>query len=141
MSEERIVEILKGAPFRLACGRIANLMATERDRWSFYLVQVIGVLLPDDPRFILLDQEYCLLSWDSWVEVRDWEMVATIGRLRPSRIVPMRLRSTIDAMWASALPVRLKKFLVNKQIGLCGKWRKASLTLWSFTTTMRQGII
>ena len=119
------------------CGtdRTENLLTSPSERHGFYLVQVTNSLSPDEPEFLLLDQEYCLLTFENWLLVRDWPFVKTIGILRPSKLVEVDLAKPIADLWHSpgptfgtnesleqdTLPVALKKFLVNKTIGTCGK--------------------
>ena len=113
-----------------------TLLATEVDRNSFYLVQVTSLIEPSDPRFLLLDQEFCLMAYDNWLIVRDWPMVVTLGVLRPSTLVPVSLDIAIAKIWQvpnETLPVPLKKFLVNKAVGFCGKQKNQKNTTFLFT--------
>ena len=102
--------------------RLLPLLYGERDRHAFYLVQRIGVLSKDNPKMLLLDQEFNLLTFDSWIAVRDWDCCDTLGVIKPSKLVPVAVGKAVDDIWADPLlPVPLKKFLVNKHVGLCGK--------------------
>ena len=102
--------------------RVEPLLFTEREKNAFYLVLKTGTLFKDDPRTLLLDQEYNLLTFDTWLAVRNWDCCVTLGLIKPSKIVPVAVGKTVDNLWADpSLPVPLKKFLVNKHVGLCGK--------------------
>lgn len=102
--------------------RVLPLLYGERDKHAFYLVHKTGVLFKEDPKMLLLDQEYNLLTFDTWLTVRDWDCCETLGVIKPSKLVPVAVGNVIDDLWADPLlPVPLKKFLVNKHVGLCGK--------------------
>ena len=123
--------------------RMESLLSSPAERHAFYLVQCMNYIDPFSKQFLLLDQEFCLLTYENWLIVRDWPSVKTIGILRPSQLVEVDLASPIAAMWcpspdlrstedyeASFIPVALKKFLVNKAIGMCGKkFNKKSSTM------------
>jgi hypothetical protein len=102
--------------------RVEPFLFSERERHAFYLVQRTGVLLKDDPKLLLLDQDYNLVSFQTWLVVRDWDWCSTLGVIKPSKLVPVDVGKVIDDLWADTLlPVALKKFLGNKHVGLCGK--------------------
>ena len=90
-----------------------------RDRLSFYLV--LNTLRDtSDPRHLLLDQQYCLLTYDTWLICREWS--CTLAVIRPSVVVPVNPAAAIHNLWEDgALDRNLKKFLVNSEIGKCGK--------------------
>ena len=92
------------------------LLYSARDRASFYLVSS-SKLLNDDPRFLLLDQHYCLLTFESWLIVRDWDCCETIKILRPSRLASTDVGKVIKEIWNSKLSTDNKKLLVNRLIG------------------------
>lgn len=101
--------------------RAGRFQHSERDRHSFYLVMRSGTLFQDDPKHLILDQPYCLLTFDTWLLCRDWECCHTLGVIKPFHLVKTDIVKVIKAMWDSELPTHLKKFLPNKHVGICGK--------------------
>jgi hypothetical protein len=95
-----------------------------RDRLAFYLVLNTDLAEIDisDPRHLLLDQRYCLLTYDTWLICRDWSCCRTLAIIKPSTIVPVNPAAAIHNLWEDeALDRTLKKFLVNSEIGKVGK--------------------
>lgn len=101
--------------------RLLPFLFSVQEQHSFYLVQRIGTLFKDNPQMLLLDQEYNLLTFETWLIVRDWDVCNTIGIIKPSKLIDIAIDKAIDNLWADKLPVALKKFLVNKHVGICGK--------------------
>jgi hypothetical protein len=114
--------ILKALSAKYPSEHVAPLLYSERDKHAFYLVQRVGEPAKNNLQKLLLDQEYNLLTFDTWLIVRDWDCCTTLGVIKPSKIVPVAVGKAIDDLWADKLlPVPLKKFLANKHVGLCGK--------------------
>jgi hypothetical protein len=89
-------------------------------------VQRQGTLFSDDPKYLVLDQEYCLVTFDTWVLCRDWDCCVTLGVIKPFNLIKTNIHSVIKSMWSSTLPTHLKKFLPNKHVGICGKSERTS---------------
>ena len=101
--------------------RAARIQCSERDRYSFYLVMRMGTLFPDDPRHLILDKQYCLLTFDTWLLCRDWPVCHTLAVIKPFNLIKTNIKKVVKDMWTSTLPTGLKKFLPNKHVGICGK--------------------
>ena len=114
--------------------RAVSVMTPLRDRHAFYLVQRVGTLFPDDPRFLLLDQDYNLLTFETWLIVRDWPCSSTLAVLRPFNLVKTGLRSIVKSLWGSALTPHVKKFLANKHVGITGKLFNTRSDTLTFTS-------
>lgn len=111
---------MKQPPLRASLA-VTHGTSTERERHGFYLVMVTGTIFPDDPRFLLLDQEYCLVTFDTWAIVREWPCVATLGRILPFHLAKTGIAKITRSLWTSSLSADLKKFIPNKNVGVCGK--------------------
>lgn len=107
---------------------------SERDSYGFYLVHRCGMLFAEDPRYLLLDQEYCLITFQTWLHVRDWSCCATLGRILPFSLIKTNIRKITFDMWKSDLPVDIKKFIPNKHWGCCGKKENVRSDTLTFTS-------
>jgi hypothetical protein len=101
--------------------RVELAMFSERDRYSLYLVGLTLPFSPDDPKHLILDQPFCLVTFDTWLLCRDWEGCITRGVIKPFNLAVTKVEGAIKALWSSSLHVDLKKFLPNKHVGICGR--------------------
>lgn len=116
--------------------RAGRFLHSERERHSFYLVMRSGTLFEDDPKHLILDQPYCLLTFGTWLLCRDWDCCHTLAIIKPFNLVKTDIVKVIKAMWDSALPTHLKKFLPNKHVGICGKSDNRSSKTLLFTSAV-----
>jgi hypothetical protein len=98
--------------------------SSKRLENSFYMVMVVGTILPPDPLALLLDQPFNLVTYDTWQLVKDMPQVRLRGILMPSVVVPLDCSKVIKELWDDPCPDfkrKHKKELVNRHVGCLGK--------------------